>query len=344
MKSTVLLFIFLSGVFFAQDESLTNSSTIFACINPENRSAYILPLYQTALVGLVIPERADVTIYSQEEVTATVFALNIDANAGSYEANAPVMSAITGQRVLNYDEVCDDQMAANVGEEAVHSLLKSVVIPVGLNYMIELQRGSQDYFAAPDIKGVFAFTFGQNLAEFQILDLNGLNVQLSFPFMPISVQDRSYIIVGNKSFSIDEVIESTEFGNAPSIADSARAQSEFVALLGTPLQSIMQEANMHFYPAFGRQFTYLANSRLWLLPGAAAPTRDFEFASGSTLYSLSFIDEIPYFALDDDFSTPTATFRSGQFVVIRFDEFGHLIGGPNGGAEWRIPSWFVENH
>src|SRR5262245_15258205 len=80
--SMFLIFVFC--LFFTLSNAQGQPAEIYVCVSPEERDEYLIEFRETNLFGLVIPEKANVTVYSNSVLSATVYSVSPDAITGGY--------------------------------------------------------------------------------------------------------------------------------------------------------------------------------------------------------------------------------------------------------------------
>lgn len=334
----LIVLLFCLVIPFQTTQALQVPNELFVCVNPDNRNAYLIPFRGNNLFGLVIAENATIVVYSINTVSVTIFPITPDVATGGYIPGRWIAVSLTTNDARRADLCRTSLRALNIDPE---NLLVTIPLPVSVNHMIQIQTGTDNNFVSPNIRGVVAFKFQQDVADFQYLQLNSTRmVQMSFPFLDPD-ETLSYLVVTNRQpVNISDVFDDGTVGEAI----PTEAREIFTTRLnnaGLNLFTIMSNANMRIYPRSGRRTDYVYGTYIQLDMGSST-SQQRDFPEG---YRITRIDGEPRFnsinVANPNIREPHVTSRS---IIVRIDN-GRLIvtAGGTGSQELFVEeSWLVD--
>lgn len=362
----VVLVILVSGISLAQ-----NSASIFVCVSPEDSAqpSYTMAFQRTTAFGLLLPENADVVIYSMAEFASSLYTINTDANSGGYRT-LERLAIIHSGTVIPADIDCGDQFQEELGA----ANYSTIPIPVSVNHalLIELgeaevtdeieETGDAEETILTDeltIRGVLALTFRPGNAtepatwfNFQILQISEVDPVIEFA-VPSILPNTPFSVIANKTFSIGQ----SQIGvNPPQFPPNLQpsnprqfVQSDLQTIFDLNLFNVMNEGSIRIYPESGVYGVYNGAYFRLSIP-TDIPQRVFtdevmvralEGTQAATVLMNRFEDNP--LRIDIPFAEGTGSIQGETTAdVVRIEEgTGQLI-VLEGSEEAIIQSWLVE--
>lgn len=360
------LIILVSSISLAQ-----NSTSLFVCVSPEDstQTPYTMAFQQTTAFGLLIPENADVVIYSTTEFTSSLYTINTDANSGGYRT-LERLATIDNGTVIPIDIECGNQFQ----EELIAATYSTIPIPVSANHalLIELDEVEETNLTdALTVRGVLAFTFRlENIQEqestdwfsFQILQISEVDPVIEFT-VPSIPPNTPFSVISNKTFGIGQsqigVIPPAFPPNLQPSNPRQFVQDDLRNIFNLNLFSIMEEGAIRIYPESGA-YGFYNGAYFQLSIPTDIPVREFNvgtevraLSGAEALFVNTDVLEDNPFLIGINFRERSQTTSGGRLLqdpsiadntlpVARVDlATGQLI-VQNSNQEAIIQSWLVE--
>jgi hypothetical protein len=345
----VLAFTLLGIPAHAQQASL-----VYICVEPDDVKGvpYLLTFRQTNLFGILIPEKANLTVYSQEGANVSLYGIDPDVQSGGYHRTNKIATAIT-RMGLPISRPCESQYPKSKID--LGALAATVPLPVSEDYVALIQTTGDNRLDSQPFLGVFSFNFPDSVPEkntprsFQVIQLDdrATGIEMSFPFIR---QNTRLLLVGNKDVDVRRSFkdDDTRF-SSPLPSDERNLLISQLNGLGLNLFSIMKDGQVRIYPSSGLIIDYQQGGFLRLDIAPSPAGRDPLFVKGMAIHPLEGA-EANYYLLSQPkltygkLSNTTGPNNVDTAIISReVDNSGRLfITDPKGKDDVFVESWLVE--
>jgi|GEM_PF-2557246 len=281
------LFIFLGCYLFLtsnQTSSVYAQSTppeLVFCINPVGDDApYIVEFLDSAVFGVIIPEDATVTVFTNTFYTSALYTINTNAKSGGYLTMEHIVTANTVTRIAA------DNPCLNSATREIFQLLpyQTLPMPISVNHAIVVQAGGSNELANP-FQRIISFTFGISGEEgttfrnLQIIQNSETDPFLNFRYFDLE-PNTPFMVVANKDFGIGQSLPDTnppEFSRERPSDIRSFVKSDLEDLYGLDIFELAKQSNARIYISSGLLDTYRGNYiRISLAPDTVERIPSFE--------------------------------------------------------------------
>lgn len=244
-------------------------SVIHICVMPRNgeRPPYVMSFQQTGAFGVLIPQEADVVIYSNQPLSTGLYTINTDASTGGYRA-------LETLAIVDAATIIPTQVGCRSGANAAiisGSTFSTIPLPISINHALIIQMSGMSTSVLTDnplVRGVLAFNFRpgsatntSNWINFQILQMLGEEgpvIEFAVPFIPPGT---AFTIIANKLFSIGQSQPEAVPPRFPEYLTPANSvvttvQPDLQALYGLNIFEVMAQGGIRIYPDSGINDVY----------------------------------------------------------------------------------------
>lgn len=347
-KTLVFVLCLITLVLIAMPISAQDQQLILVCISPQNPEIgqpYLLVFRNVDSIGVVVPDDSAVEVYSAAPLTADEYVIAPDAATGGYRPITYIANA-SAEIAIPRAKSCQNDTYA---EFVTPDLRSTIPLPVSAGHAVIIRFGSVQA-PPPTFLGVFAFWFNPPEEEFavrvQVIQLDPRNnIDLTIPmYSPTLRSETNYIVMGNKSFSIQDLL-TEEIEGEIRFAASRQALMNVLGTANIDLFVIMRSAQVRVYPDSGiSSGRYPHGGYLRLQVSADQSIRNPAFEAGSRIRPLEGTGAGYYLLTQPNQPFGALASRSAVGDVIRVDsETGRLIiRDPDGEDEVFIEAWLVE--
>jgi len=236
---------------------------IIFCINPVGEATpYIIEFWDSTVFGIVIPELAWVTTFSNTFYSSALYTINTNAKSGGYLTMEHLLTANT------ITQVATGNPCLNTDTRDLFSQLpfQSVPLPISINHAIVVQEGGDNELANP-FQRIISFTFGiGGLEDIPLRNLQIIQNSESDPFLNFRYLDLEpntpFMVVANKDFGIGQSLPNTdppEFSRERPSDIRSFVKSDLEDLYALDIFEVAAESNALIYISCGLFYTYRGN-------------------------------------------------------------------------------------
>lgn len=371
-----MLFLLLSGP--VQAGTL---ESIYVCVEPLNSSdnasltePYLIEFAGSNAFGFVIPHEARITLYaSSKDVQIARYEVAPDADTGGYRRIDQRQNLLRTGTALTDRSPCRSTYSDFLTDDLLASDQITVSPSVNENrnqaILVEIdsvETAEVNYLDEADFLGVFSIQIrpeepgrGNFPQDFQVIQFLAGEIDVRFPFLSKHLTQESVtrvIVIGSKDVTLTR-----KFPDQPSFATSCSAdeRSNFATVLSSQLinrrggdeklnlYTLMEEANLPIYPAFGHVYEYPIGGWIALSVSDSRNERETTFIGGDLIQALDGV-EVDYVLKerpgdvagrmkpDTNETDPT------RLTVEEVDDQGQLIARDNTDLLVIVPAWLVE--
>lgn len=262
-----LLILFGCCLFFPSNQTVSYAQAshpqIIFCVNPVgDATPYIIEFWDSTVFGILVPENARITIFSNTFYSSALYTINTNARSGGYLTMEHLLTANTVTRVATGNP------CLNTDTRDLFSQLpfQTVPLPVSLNHAIIVQEGGSNELANP-FQRVVSFTFGIATAEgttlrnLQIIQNSESDPFLNFRYLDLE-PNTPFMVIANKDFGIGQSLPNTdppEFSRERPSDIRSFVKSDLEDLYALDIFELAKESNARIYISSGLLDTYRGN-------------------------------------------------------------------------------------
>lgn len=340
-------FLFICLMLIAQLSPVTaQADIVYLCVKPQSSAEpYLIGFKNTGLVGFVISEAANVTVYGTSDIHVGVYHILPDAPSGGYVRTGNVGTIQLTENLASARD-CSTEYSSLITAD----MFSSIPLPVSDRQAVVIQNGGSNQLTDPFIGGVamqFNADTSEGIRSMQILQMQAGPIELTFPF----VRERTgYALIANKEITVKKsYFAEGKFRNT-AVANDQEGMAEQLSIeLGWNLIDIMEQGAFRIYPAYGFADEYFPTGFIRLEIGDAPAQRIPAFAEGQEVRALKVAGtEARYFLSDrpeepfGNLQSPVGSEAPATLKVLRVDEQGQLWVDDGSGQEVIIEAWLVE--
>lgn len=252
----LLMVLFFGGIFFVSDaQSEPPIPELYFCVEPraEESDPYLIEFWDSIVFGIVIPEDAVVTMYSNTFYATAFYTINTNARNGGYIRMEDLGTANTYTRIPAPNACLTPET-----EEIFAKLpFQTIPIPVSIDHAIVVQHDGDNELDNP-FQRVIAFTFGIENGEdgiirnLQVIQNSETDPFLNFRYFDIP-QSTPFMVTGNKDFGIGQSLPDTSDDSPPEFSRERPSdvrsfvKSDLEDLYGLDIFSLAQAANARIF-------------------------------------------------------------------------------------------------
>jgi hypothetical protein len=267
MKLCVRCLMVLLGccLFLTSNQMVTYAQTasprIVFCVNPRagGGDPYIIEFWDSIVFGILIPENARVSVFSNTFYSSALYTVNTNAKSGGYLAMEHLATVNTVTEVANGNPCWNE----DTRELFAQLPYKTLPLPISINHAIVVQEGNSDELANP-FQRVVSFTFGiggeegSTTRNLQIIQNSESDPFLNFRYLDLE-PNTPFIVVANKDFAIGQSLPDTdppEFSRERPSDIRSFVKSDLEDLYGLNIFEVAKQSNARIYISSGLLDTY----------------------------------------------------------------------------------------
>lgn len=276
---------------------ISNQTTLYAqttppelvfCVNPIGGDPYIIEFLDSIVFGVIIPEDARVTIFTNTFYTAALYTINTNAKSGGYLTMEHIATANTVTRIAAGNPC----MSAETREFFRKLPFQTLPLPISVNHAITVQQGASNELANP-FQRIVSFTFGiggdedSTFRNLQIIQNSEADPFLNFRYFDLE-PNTPFMVIANKDFGIGQSLPDTnppEFSRERPSDIRSFVKSDLADLYGLDIFEVAKQSNARIYISSGLLDTYRGNYiRISLAPDTVERIPAFE--PGAMIHAL----------------------------------------------------------
>lgn len=232
---------------------------VYFCVDPidKEESPYLVEFWDSIVFGIMIPEDATVTIFTNTSYSSALYTINTSAKTGGYLPMEHLATMYTQTRIPAVNP-CLSSDTEDLFERLPY---QTIPMPISVNHAIVVQQERSDELDNP-FQRVISFTFGIG-AEGEKRNLQVIQVSETDPFLNFRYFDLEpntpFMVVANKDFGIGQSLPDTEppeFSRERPSDIRSFVKSDLEDLYGLDIFDLAQESDARIYISSGLLDTY----------------------------------------------------------------------------------------